>query len=143
MNMKLLFVMDPLARLQIAGDSTFALMLAAQARNHEIWFCEPRHLSLEHADAVARAWPVTVRRGGGDPHLPGPHATVPLRSRPAGFLRQDPPFDLVYYFPTLLLRRRRRCRCAAARRCSCARTRPSIWTTTSRRCCSSGRADRR
>ena len=60
--MKFLFVMDPMARLQIAGDSTFAIMLAAQARGHEIWFCEPRHLSLEHADAVARAWPVTVRR---------------------------------------------------------------------------------
>ena len=50
-KMKLLFVMDPLARLQIAGDTTFAIMLAAQARGHDIWFCEPRHLSLEHADA--------------------------------------------------------------------------------------------
>ena len=53
LTMKLLFVMDPLARLQIAGDTTFAIMLAAQARGHDIWFCEPRHLSLEHADAVA------------------------------------------------------------------------------------------
>ena len=43
--------MDPLARLQIAGDTTFAIMLAAQARGHDIWFCEPRHLSLEHDDA--------------------------------------------------------------------------------------------
>ena len=34
--MKLLFVMDPLARLQIAGDTTFAIMLAAQARGPEI-----------------------------------------------------------------------------------------------------------
>ena len=33
-KMKLLFVMDPLARLQIAGDTTFAIMLAAQARGH-------------------------------------------------------------------------------------------------------------
>ena len=52
-KMKLLFVMDPLARLQIAGDTTFAIMLAAQARGHDIWFCEPRHLSLEHAEPVA------------------------------------------------------------------------------------------
>ena len=42
--MKFLFVMDPLARIHIAGDTTFALMLEAQARTHEIWFCEPRHL---------------------------------------------------------------------------------------------------
>jgi glutathione synthase len=107
MNMKLLFVMDPLARLQIAGDSTFALMLAAQARNHEIWFCEPRHLSLEHADAVARAWPVTVRRVVGDHYLLGPQAVVPLRSCQAVFMRKDPPFDLDYYFATLLLERAR------------------------------------
>jgi len=105
--MKLLFVMDPLARLQIAGDSTFAIMLAAQARDHEIWFCEPRHLSLEHDAAVARAWPVTVRRVTGDHYLLGPQATVALRSCQAVFMRKDPPFDLDYYFATLLLERAR------------------------------------
>ena len=105
--MKFLFVMDPMARLQIAGDSTFAIMLAAQARRHEIWFCEPRHLSLEHADAVARAWPVTVRRIVGDHYLLGPQAVVPLRSCQAVLMRKDPPFDLDYYFATLILERAR------------------------------------
>jgi glutathione synthase len=105
--MKLLFVMDPLARLQIAGDTTFAIMLAAQARGHEIWFCEPRHLSLEHADAVASAWPVTVRRVAGDHYLLGPQGTVPLKSCAAVLMRKDPPFDLDYYFATLLLERAR------------------------------------
>jgi len=105
--MKFLFVMDPMARLQIAGDSTFAIMLACQARNHEIWFCEPRHLSLEHETAVARAWPVTVRRVADDHYLLGPQATVPLKSCQAVFMRKDPPFDLDYYFATLLLERAR------------------------------------
>src|SRR3954471_14689285 len=105
--MKFLFVMDPMARLQIAGDSTFAIMLAAQARDHEIWFCEPRHLSLEHDAAVARAWPVTVRRVTGAHYLLGPQATVPLASCQAVFMRKDPPFDLDYYFATLLLERAR------------------------------------
>ena len=105
--MKFLFVMDPMARLQIAGDTTFAIMLAAQARGHEIWFCEPRHLWLEHADAVARAWPVTVRRVTDDHYLLGPQATVALRSCDAVFMRKDPPFDLDYYFATLLLERAR------------------------------------
>ena len=105
--MKLLFVMDPLARLQIAGDTTFAIMLAAQARGHDIWFCEPRHLSLEHADAVARAWPTTVRRVAGDHYLLGPQSSVALRSCDAVFMRKDPPFDLDYYFATLLLERAR------------------------------------
>jgi glutathione synthase len=105
--MKFLFVMDPLARLQIAGDTTFAIMLAAQARGHDIWFCEPRHLSLEHADAVARAWPTTVRRNPGDHYLLGPQSVVALRSCDAVFMRKDPPFDLDYYFATLLLERAR------------------------------------
>ena len=105
--MKLLFVMDPLARLQIAGDSTFAMMLASQTRGHEIWFCEPRHLSLEHDQPVARAWPVTVRRIVGDHYILGPQATVPLRSCHAVLMRKDPPIDLDYYFATLLLERGR------------------------------------
>jgi glutathione synthase len=105
--MKLLFIMDPLARLQIAGDTTFAMMLAAQARKHEIWFCEPRHLGLEHDEAVARAWPVTVRRIVGDHYLLGPQAGVALGSCHAVFMRKDPPIDLDYYFATLLLERAR------------------------------------
>ncbi len=105
--MKLLFIMDPLARIQIAGDSTFAMMLAAQQRRHEIWFCEPRHLGLEHDEAMARAWPVTVRRIAGDHYLLGPQSSVPLGSCHAVFMRKDPPIDLDYYFATLLLERAR------------------------------------
>jgi len=105
--MKLLFIMDPLARIQIAGDSTFALMLSAQQRRHEIWFCEPRHLGLEHDEPMARAWPVTVRRIVGDHYLLGPQASVPLGSCHAVFMRKDPPIDLDYYFATLLLERAR------------------------------------
>ena len=100
--------MDPLARLQIAGDTTLAIMLAAQARGHEIWFCEPRHLSLEHADAgrarLARDGPPRRRA---TTTCSGRRATVPLQSYDAVFMRKDPPFDLDYYFATLLLERAR------------------------------------
>lgn len=105
--MKFLWVMDPMARIQIAGDSTFALMCETQKRGHENWFCEPGHLGLEHADAVARAWPVTVRRVEGDHYLLGPQQVVPLRGCDAVFMRKDPPFDLDYYFATLILERAR------------------------------------
>jgi glutathione synthase len=105
--MKLLSVMDPLARINIAGDTTFALMLEAQARGHEFWFCEPQHLGLEHDRPVAAAWPVTVRRVTGDHYLLGPQATVPLDGFDAVLMRKDPPFDLDYYFATLLLERAR------------------------------------
>jgi glutathione synthase len=105
--MKFLFVMDPLARIQIAGDTTFALMLEAQTRGHENWFCEPRHLGLEHERAGAAAWPVTVRRVAGDHYILGPQAQVLLEDFDIVFMRKDPPFDLDYYFATLLLDRAR------------------------------------
>jgi glutathione synthase len=105
--MKFLFVMDPLARIQIAGDTTFALMLEAQTRAHEIWFCEPRHLGLEHERPVAACWPVTARRITGDHYLLGPQGSHPLEHFDAVFMRKDPPFDLDYYFATLLLERAR------------------------------------
>jgi glutathione synthase len=105
--MKFLFVMDPLARIRIAGDTTFSLMLEAQARGHEIWFCEPRHLGLEHDRPLADAWTVTVRRMEGDHYLLGPQASVPLEGFDAVFMRKDPPFDMDYYFATLILERAR------------------------------------
>jgi glutathione synthase len=105
--MKLLFVMDPLSRIQIAGDTTFAIMLEAQTRAHEIWFCEPRHLGLEHDRAGAAAWQVTLRPIPGDHFLLGPQAQVFLDEFDAVFMRKDPPFDLDYYFATLLLERAR------------------------------------
>jgi glutathione synthase len=105
--MKMLFVMDPLSRINIAGDTTFALMLEAQARGHENWFCEPRHLGLEHDRAGAAAWQVTARPIPGDHFLLGPQAQVFLDDFAAVFMRKDPPFDLDYYFATLLLERAR------------------------------------
>jgi glutathione synthase len=105
--MKFLFVMDPLARIQIAGDTTFALMLEAQRREHEIFFCEPRHLGLEHDRAVAACWSVTARRIEGDHYLLGPQGSMALDQFDAVFMRKDPPFDLDYYFATLLLERAR------------------------------------
>jgi glutathione synthase len=105
--MKLLFVMDPLGRIQIAGDTTFALMLEAQARGHDIWFCEPRHLGLEHDRAIAACWSVTARPVPGDHYLLGPQDSQALDQFDVVFMRKDPPFDLDYYFATLLLERAR------------------------------------
>lgn len=105
--MKILSVMDPLARISIAGDTTFALMLEAQTRGHEVFFCEPQHLGLEHDRPVAATWPVTVRRVQGDHYMLGPQTTQPLDTFDVVLMRKDPPFDLDYYFATLLLERAR------------------------------------
>jgi glutathione synthase len=105
--MKVLYVMDPLGQIQIASDTTFALMLEAERRGHENWFCEPRHLGLEHDRPAAAAWPVTVRRVQGDHFLLSPQATVLLEDFDVVLMRKDPPFDHDYYVATLLLERAR------------------------------------
>ncbi|MDZ4695231.1 MAG: glutathione synthase [Deltaproteobacteria bacterium] len=105
--MKMLFVMDPLARIHLDGDTTFAIMLEAQARGHELWFCEPPHLGLEHDKTTATAWPVTVRRIKGDHYLLGPQSPRPLSDFDLVFMRKDPPFDMDYFYATLLLERAR------------------------------------
>ncbi len=105
--MKLLVVMDPLARINLDTDTTFALMLEAQARGHELWFCEPQHLGLEHERVVTSAWPVTVRRQKSYHYLLGPRAVRNLGDFAVVLMRKDPPFDLDYYFATLLLERAR------------------------------------
>ena len=45
-RLKIAVQMDPLEGLNLAGDSTYALMLEAQARGHALWHYEVRHLSL-------------------------------------------------------------------------------------------------
>ena len=58
--MRHLFIVDELARLGLAGDTSYALMLAAVARGDEVWTCQLEHLGLVHAEAVAAAVPTQV-----------------------------------------------------------------------------------
>jgi glutathione synthase len=94
--------MDPLPTLNIAGDSTFALMLAAQARGHELYHYDVTTLAWESvADGPGKvtAWaaPVTVQRVAGDHYKLGDHLKIDLGQEiDVVLMRQDPPFDLGY-----------------------------------------------
>jgi glutathione synthase len=97
--------MDPIERINIRGDSTFALLLEAQRRGHAISYYTPDRLALRGQDVFASMRALTVRDREGD------HFTLgePQRSELAAFdvvlLRQDPPFDLAYITSTHLLDR--------------------------------------
>jgi glutathione synthase len=103
--------MDPLERINIAGDSSFALMLSAQERGYRLWHYDVRTLALDtRAGAGGRltAWaaPVTVQRVAGDHFAIGEHALIDLaRDVDVVLMRQDPPFDLGYITGTHLLER--------------------------------------
>lgn len=106
--------MDPLETININGDSTFHLMLAAQERGHELWHYDVHSLAFE-TDAGANeggerltcwAAPVTVQRIAGDHFQRGDYRLVDLaQDIDVVLMRQDPPFDLGYITGTHLLER--------------------------------------
>jgi glutathione synthase len=60
MPLKIACQMDPIDRIDIRGDSTFALLLEAQRRGHDIFYYLPQHLALVGADLIARGSSLTV-----------------------------------------------------------------------------------
>ena len=98
--------MDPLAAIAIAGDSTFALMLSAQARGHRLFHYGAEALNYRDGRVWAKAHPVTVRRVEGDHFTFGEPVSLDLgRDADVVLMRQDPPFDLGYITATHLLER--------------------------------------
>ncbi|ABD05130.1 glutathione synthase [Rhodopseudomonas palustris HaA2] len=105
MTLKVAVQMDPIARINIRGDSTFALLLEAQKRGHAISYFTPDKLSLRGTDVVASAQSLSVRDLEGDHFTLGEPERIDMRSFDAVLLRQDPPFDLAYITSTHLLER--------------------------------------
>jgi glutathione synthase len=104
--------MDPIETINIDGDSSFALMLAAQNRGHRLWHYEVRHLALREgapesdgsvSRLFARARPVTVQRVAGNHYRFGEETLLDLGSMDVVLMRQDPPFDMAYITATHLL----------------------------------------
>jgi glutathione synthase len=106
MSLRVAVQMDPLERINIGGDSTFAIMLGAQARGHSLWHYEPGDLSYCDGRLTTPARPVTVQRVQGDHFRFGEAATLDLAEDvEVVLMRQDPPFDLAYITATHLLER--------------------------------------
>lgn len=95
--------MDPIDRINIAGDSTFALMLEAQVRGHRLFYYTPERLSMQGGKIVAQAALIGVRDVEGDHFTLGDIKLLDLAGVDIVLLRQDPPFDLAYITSTHLL----------------------------------------
>jgi len=106
MTLKVAVQMDPLESIGIAGDSTFALMLSAQARGHQLYHYLADALSYQNGRVYAGAHPVRVQGVAGDHFALGPFGIIDLgRDVDVVLMRQDPPFDLGYITATHLLER--------------------------------------
>jgi glutathione synthase len=98
--------MDPIDQINIAGDSTFALMLSAQERGHRLFHYTADQLNWSDGRLWTRAHPVTVQRVQGDHfRFEKPVALDLGEEADVVLMRQDPPFDLGYITATHLLER--------------------------------------
>jgi glutathione synthase len=97
--------MDPIERINIRGDSTFALLLEAQARGHRLSYYTPDRLAMIQGAVFATTQPLTVRDQAGGHFNLGDGQRTPLSAFDVVLMRQDPPFDLNYVTATHFLER--------------------------------------
>ena len=110
MSLTVAVQMDPLDQINVAGDSTFALMLSAQARGHRLFHYQAEDLNWSDGRLWAKAHPVTVQRptsaDAGDHYRFDAPVSLDLGDEAdVVLMRQDPPFDVGYITATHLLER--------------------------------------
>lgn len=105
MPLRIACQMDPIDRIDIRGDSTFALLLEAQARGHDIFYYTPPHLSLHGSRLLARGASLDVLDKVGSHYKLSSPGVEDLSEWDVVLLRQDPPFDMAYITTTHLLER--------------------------------------
>jgi glutathione synthase len=105
MSLKVAVQMDPIERINVRGDSTFALLLEAQARGHSIGYYTPDRMAMTSGGVFAVVQPLKVRDTVGDHFTLGEGKRTALTEFDVVLLRQDPPFDLNYVTTTHLLER--------------------------------------
>ncbi len=105
MKLNVAVQMDPIERINIRGDSTFALLLEAQKRGYSISYFTPDKLSLRGEELVAPVQLLTVRDEVGDHFTLGEPKREPMTNFDVILLRQEPPFDIAYITSTHLLER--------------------------------------
>ena len=106
MSLRVAVQMDPLETINIAGDSTFALMLGAQARGHKLYHYLAQDLTYQDGRLYAGVHEVSVQAVAGNHFSLGSFSILDLGSDvDVVLMRQDPPFDLGYITATHLLER--------------------------------------
>ena len=98
--------MDPIASINPLGDSTFAMMLEAQARKHRLVYYTPATLALRDNKVTASVAPIELfDKPKGEHFKLGDFARADLSQYDVVLMRQDPPFDMNYITLTHILER--------------------------------------
>ncbi len=105
MTIKLGVVMDPIADINLKKDSSFAMLLEAQARGYELYYLEMADLFLDDGRAYGNAAKLTVQNVEGDHYALEPQQVMPLSDLNVILMRKDPPFDTEFIYATYMLER--------------------------------------
>ncbi len=103
MQVQLGIVMDPIQSIKVYKDSSFAMLLEAQARNWSLWYMEMDDLSLRNGRAFSRMRRLQVRDQSDNWFDFSAERTIPLDELDVILMRKDPPFDVEYIYATYLL----------------------------------------
>ena len=104
-KLKIAIQMDPIADIDIVGDTTFAMALEAQARGHELFYYEPDRLRLRDGVVSAAVQSLAVADKAGAHYQLGAPQVTDLTAMDVVLMRQDPPFDMNYISATHFLER--------------------------------------
>jgi glutathione synthase len=105
MSLTVAIQMDPIEKIDINGDSTFALALEAQSRGHSLFYYGPKELSWRDGKVTAFLRPLSVKNVKGDHFALGAAHVQDLSKLDVVLMRQDPPFDMSYISATHMLER--------------------------------------
>jgi glutathione synthase len=104
-RVRLVVVMDPIAAIKPAKDSTLRILLAAQARGWELFYAELKDLWLRDGIAWGRLSTLKVMDDSSRWFSLGQSATSKLGEFDVILMRKDPPFDTEYIYSTYILDR--------------------------------------
>jgi glutathione synthase len=103
MSYKVAVLMDPISQINIKKDSSFAMMIEAQSRGHELFYLEQADLILKDGQVFANLARVTVNQNEANWYQLSAPVLTPLSAMNVVLMRKDPPFDMEFIYTTYLL----------------------------------------
>ncbi|MGB0494895.1 MAG: glutathione synthase [Kangiellaceae bacterium] len=103
MTHKLVILMDPISQINIKKDSSFAMLIEAQARNYELFYMEQKDLYLQNSQVMANLSKIKVKQDESDWYSLADTVKTPLSEMDVVLMRKDPPFDMEFIYSTYLL----------------------------------------
>ncbi|MFT6733557.1 MAG: glutathione synthase [Polaribacter sp.] len=103
MTHKLVILMDPISQINIKKDSSFAMLIEAQARNYELYYMEQKDLTLDNGIVMGNLSQITVKQDKTSWYSLQPALKTALSEMDVVLMRKDPPFDMEFIYSTYLL----------------------------------------